>query len=494
MTREEAQAQAKASGKEAPLFAEYAHEPVRFALEVLCLRLCRAQRRILTAIARSNRVAIRSGQKTGKSSAFVIAALWWAASRPRGRVIFTAPVNRQVRDVLWKELRRIVYLRRPDGRTISDVLGVAPALLPSTGMQWPDGREIVGWAADDPNATQGISGPEMLFLVDEGSGVPDPVFEAFEGNTGGGGRILAASNPIENVGWFYEAFHSHAEFWETLHESSEDSPNISGAEEPIPGLATAEWRDMQREKYGVESAWYQNRVLGNFYGATTNTIVGLAALSDSHKRWTKNAEVARTEPLEFGVDVARFGDDDTAIAPRRGPRIFPLETVHGYDGNQVAGKILEVVRRLRRDPDERPIVKIDAAGGYGAGPADILRTHHSDEVIVVEVNAACKSDDEEQYANLRAQLHFGVAQYLKDGGELPPDKKLDVELLAPTYSFDARRRFIVEPKDKIKKRIQRSPDRADAVALVVYAVRSDDRPRNVAGTGSRWESDERGFG
>ena len=495
LSREEAQALAKVSGKTAPLFAEYALEPVRFALEIFCLKLCRAQRRILTAIARKDRVAIRSGQKTGKTTALVIAALWWAATRARGRVVLTATTGHQVRKVLWKELQRIAYLRRPDGRSIVDVLGVTPALQPSTGMQWPDGREIVGWSADDPNAVQGISGPEMLFVIDEGTGVLDPIFEAFEGNTAGGGKILTASNPIENVGWFYEAFHSRSEFWETLHESSEDSPNVTGAEDPIPGLAGREWVAQRREEHGVESAWYQNRVLGNFYGATTNTIVGLTALADSHTRWTAHAGLPRTERLELGVDVARFGDDDTAIAPRRGPRIYELETVHGYDGNQVAGKILEVARRMRRDRDERVVVKIDAAGGYGAGPADILRANHDKELQIVEVNAGTKADDEEHYTNLRAQLHFSVREYLKDGGELPPDKKLDVELLAPTYTFDARGRYLVEPKDKIKKRIQRSPDRADAVALAIYGTRSDDdRPRIVPGTGSRWGSDDRGFG
>lgn len=463
---------------------------------MLGLRLCHAQRRILQAIARGKRVAIRSGQKTGKSTSFVAAALWWAATRLRGRVLFTGPGNAQVRDVLWKELHRIVYDRtnlRRDGRTVADVLEVKPAIMPHTGMQWPDGREIVGFVREGPTATQGFSGPEMLIIIDEGSGVPDPIFEAHEGNTAGGGRILTASNPTSSVGWFFEAFHSQREFWDTIHLSSEDSPNVTGEEPAIPGLAGPEWLAELVEKYGKEHPVYLVRVKGDFATTATNTIIALAMLDASHKRAADNQDQEPEGPLEFGLDVARFGDDNTSIAPRRGKRIYPLVVVHGFDGNAIAGKLLETVRLYRRG-GERPVVKIDGTGGYGSSPADILRHGHAKEVTVVEVNSSTRADDEEEYANLRAQMHFGVAEWLKDGGELPEDKKLDVELLAPTYTFDPRRRRLIEPKDAIKRRIQRSPDRADAVALAIYKAAVGGPATVVKGAGYRWGSDDRGFG
>lgn len=442
---------------------------------MLGLYLCRAQRRILEAIARGTRVIIRSGQKTGKSTSFVAAALWWAATRARGRVLLTAPGYRQVKKVLWKELRRIAFdagNRRPDKQRVVDVLGVHPALDPETGMQWPDGREIVGFAANNAGSTQGFSGPEMLIVIDEGSEVDDDIFEAHEGNTASGGRILAASNPIHNTGWFYEAFHSQREFWEPIHLSSEDSPNVTGEEEHVPGLAMPDFIEKMKKKHGVDSAFYQIRIRGEFAGTATNTVVGLKLVEAACKKWKANLAVVYSEPLEFGVDVARFGDDETTIAPRRGPRIYPLIDVQGADGNTVAGLVLKAVRELRF-PGERPIVKIDGTGGYGSSPIDILRTHHSDEVEVVEVNASSKADDEEKYANLRAQMHFGVAEFLAEGGELPAnDRRLEADLLAPTYQFDARRRFLVEPKAKVKQRLKRSPDRGDAVALAVYKASS----------------------
>lgn len=494
-SREVAKAAAEASGIVAPLFPEYFGRPVEFATEQLGLRLCKAQRKILISCARHKRVAIRSGQKTGKSTAFVAAALWWAATRRRGRVLFTGPGNAQVRDVLWKELRRVCYdtaNTRPDGKTVVQVLGIEPALMPHTGMQWPDGREILGAVRESPTATQGFSGPEVLIIIDEASGVPDDIFAAHEGNTAAGGHILAASNPTSNIGWFYEAFHSQAEFWETHHFKSTETPNVTGEEPAIPGLADSEWVAQQLAKNGPGHPEYEVRVLGNFAGTSISTVIGLALVDEAIERWKKaNADEA-VGVLELGVDVARFGDDDTAIAPRRGRYMYPLEHVNGADGNAVAALVMQVVRRLRRD-ERRVVVKIDCTGGFGSSPADILRANYSNEVTVVEINVSRVSDDEERYTNLRAQLHFGMKQWLAEGGELPPDAKLKVELLAPKYGFDGRHRYKVESKDEIKKRIKRSPDRGDAAQLAVYGV-AVDPPQAINDTKSRWEDDARGYG
>lgn len=467
-TREQAREVAKASGRPTHLFTEFFDDPVGFATRVLKVRLWRQQKRILVAIARKKKVAVTSGQKTGKSTAFVIAALWWACTRPRGRVFLTAPTNGTVKRVLWKELRRIVYLQDEHGAYLSgpDALGAEPALLPSTGMQWPDGREILGGASDTPEATQGFSGPEILIIIDEGTGVEDPIFEAIDGNCAGGGHIAAASNPTKQAGFFFDAFHSKREYWEGISISSEETPNVTGEEEPIPGLADTEFIRTRKAEYGEDSAFYLIRVKGKFAGTASNAIVGLAAVDASRLRAADRTEEP-TEALELGVDVARFGDDESTIAPRRGLVLYPIEALAGFDTVAVAGKVMEVVRARRRD-GEVVVVKIDTSGGYGGGVADLLRSEHEYDVIVVEVNASEAADDPEQYTNRRAQLHFGVAQWLKDGGELPDDRKLEAELLAPTYSFDARGRRKVESKDEIKKRLKRSPDRADAAALAIH--------------------------
>jgi hypothetical protein len=102
--------------------------------------------------------------------------------------------------------------------------------------------------------------------------------------------------------------------------------------------------------------------------------------------------------------------------------------------------------------------------GVGAGVADFLRYRSQVECAAINVATAATV---EEYALLRDQLWFGLQQWLKDGGTIPQDPKLEAELVAPTYAFDVRGRIKVEPKEKIKERLRRSPDRADALALAV---------------------------
>ena len=92
----------------------------------------------------------------------------------------------------------------------------------------------------------------------------------------------------------------------------------------------------------------------------------------------------------------------------------------------------------------------------------------SEEVEAIGINSAESSDSPEEYCNLRAQLHFGCRDWLKAGGTLPGDDRLQAELVAPVSSLDARNRLKVESKDDLRKRLKRSPDRADALQLAVY--------------------------
>ena len=182
--------------------------------------------------------------------------------------------------------------------------------------------------------------------------------------------------------------------------------------------------------------------------------------------------------------MARFGDDETVIQPRRGVVALQPVTVRGADSVDVADKVLEVARDLRRSwwnrrafavdgkphedrAHERAIVKIDVIG-VGSGVYDEPRRHHSDEVEAVEINVSRTSDDSEEFSNLRAQLWFALRDWLASGC-MAPDAMLEGELVAPTaYSFDAQGRQKVMSKDDMKKILHRSPDRADALALAIY--------------------------
>lgn len=444
----------KAAQPSTDRFAAYRHDPVRFCSEVLGFTPWNRQADILEAVRDHPAVAVRSGHKIGKSTAAAATGLWWCATRPRALVIMTSSSYTQVKEILWPEVRRLY-------RTARQPIGGELFKTPDGGLSFDDGRRMFGMSTDETERMGGYSGAELLFLIDEASGVDEAIFEAIEGNRAGGGRVCMYGNPTQPTGTFCDAFGAQAEFWYGLHVSSEETPNVVQGRVVIPGLATREWVDERRRKWGEDDPRYLVRVRGNFPGQAPNSVIGVTVVEDAMARWNGVQAEGR---LEIGVDVARFGDDDSVIQARRGLKAFRPVVVHGQDTVQIAGHALKVARALRRD-GERPRVKVDVIG-VGAGVADQLRQHT--DIEVVDVNVAEASTDEEN-ANLRSQLWFATAQWLKNGGAIPADRALKAELVAPTYKFDARGRQVVEPKDAMKKRLQRSPDRADALALSIYS-------------------------
>ena len=461
------------------LLDRWRDDPVAFAREALGTEPWDRQADILRAVPESPRVAVRSGHKIGKSRAAAILAHWWVATRPGAWVVMTSSSARQVKAILWHEFRLLYTKSRVR-------LGPDPALEPSTGYALADGRRVQGFSTDKPERMAGISGQNVLFILDEASGIPEPIFEAIEGNRAGGARIVMFSNPTQTVGTFYDAFHAKREFWRTFKLSSEDTPNARAGRVIIPGLATAEWVDEKRREWGTESPIYAVRVKGDFPAQGSDVVVALAWLTQAQDIWPTTPTEG---DLAFGVDPARYGDDDSVIAARRGKKILPLQAFTGLDGIQLAGRVVEAVRSLRRTGEPKPQVKIDVIG-VGASCADQLKQHR-DILDVIEVNVS-EAATSENYHRLRDQLWFAAAEWLKEGGALPPDDKLAGELVAPHYGFDAQGRYQVESKDETKKRLKRSPNHADAVCLAIYQARRSLRPLGAHTGGSRRAMD--GFG
>lgn len=428
-------------------------DPVAFCRDALGVGLWNLQADVAQAIASSLRVAVRSGHKVGKTKLAACTAIWWAVTRPRGRVVITAPTFHQVKDLIWQEIASILLGCNLDVP--------APPKDPSTGIRWTDGRYIVGMSTDRPENIAGFSGDQLLFIIDEASGVDEKIFEALRGNMAGGARMLMIGNPTQTSGTFFDSFHDKRDFWRSIHISSEQTPNAISGRDLIPGLAGKAWIDEMRAEWGESSPVYDVRVRGDFPKQGSNAVISLALVEAAMAR---QHDSVYNEGINIGVDVARFGDDDSVIAIVRGSRLVDIATVHGFDTVAVAGKALELARKHRQPGEALPSLKVDTIG-VGGGVADILR-QHTTEVEVHDVNVS-ETATVDGYSKLRDQLWFGLAAWLNTGS-LVHDRKLVAELVAPTYSFDLQGRQKVEPKDKIKERLGRSPDRADSLALAVY--------------------------
>ena len=450
----------KATGTAAdmPPLCEYRDAPEAFMREVLGLELWDGQRAILQAVAFGRRLtAVRSGQKTGKTIVSAALALWWAATRRKAFVLVTSGSSSQLRDTLWREMRQ---LHKRAAEHIGGVLSPDP----DHGGYWSDGRRIVGRTptANEPERFAGYSSPELFIIIDEASRFPVSLFEAARGNLAGGGSLLALANPVRTSGWFYRIFRDRSHEWNRIRQSSRMTPNATGKGTPIPGLATQEFIAELEREYGAESPIVKIRVDGDFAELDENTILTLEQLQQAH-----DAAGFRTGDIVVGLDVARHGNDRSVLLVRDGFDVVRTEATQGKDAIQLANWAIE-----RLEDYQELTLAVDVVG-VGAGVYDVLRERSPERWAVVPFNAGAKPRQRTRFAKRRDEAYWAIREWLADGGRLPRLDALEAELLAHTYETDSQGRIKVVAKDEVKKRLGRSPDYADALAIAIWTQPTD---------------------
>lgn len=213
---------------------------------------------------------------------------------------------------------------------------------------------------------------------------------------------------------------------------------------------------------------YRQEFLCDFSASVDNVLITIDMVSKAANKPLQAADV-RGAVRVIGVDVARFGDDRSAICKREGLWCQDIRVIENLDNMTFAGIVADEINAFRPDA-----VFIDA--GRGEGVIDRLRQmgYH-----VMEVNFGSRAADPTRWANKRTEMWDRTREWLENGGAIPNDSALKGELAAPTYSFDTSGRKVLEPKEKLKERGLRSPDMADALALTFAAPVRPQRTREI---------------
>lgn len=197
----------------------------------------------------------------------------------------------------------------------------------------------------------------------------------------------------------------------------------------------------------------------DFEAENDDQLITTASVVEAQKR---TFATSISDPMILGVDVARFGDDKSVIYPRRGNdgRSMPIEIYSKMDTMQFAARVAAAIVKYKPDG-----VFVDV-GGIGAGVVDRLIQLNFDPIGVnFGGTADGYSPGGTKTANKRSQMWTTMRDALKTGLAIPADTRLEFELLAPNYTYDAQNAILLEKKSDMKKRGIASPDIADALAL-----------------------------
>lgn len=419
--------------------AKIRKDPVFFVEEVLKSPLWEKQREILEAVRDNREVAIRSCHASGKSYVSGRIVHWWLNSHTDSVVITTAPTFRQVKEVLWREIRGSV-----SGKNIYPRNAVL-----DTHINISDRWFALGLSTDKPDQFQGFHSPHLMVLVDEASGIQPEIEEAIDGLTPE--KIVRIGQPLSNVGRFADCFRIAP--IKKMQISAFDTPNVKEGRRVVPGLITREDVESFKVRYGEDSNVYKVRVLGEFPAQETDSLI---SVDDIAKAIEREASVPAHFEKKLGVDVARFGDDRSVLLVRQMEKVIRKEILASLDTMQITGQVLKIAKE---EGIKAPNIFVDVIG-IGAGVVDRL---HEQAWNVTAVNVSESPEDKESYSNLRAELY---AKHLKEWiktGDLPDDDFY--ELANIKYKFNSKGQLQIESKEEMKKRGLDSPDVADALML-----------------------------
>ena len=450
-------------------------EPVQFARDVLGVTLWSKQEEVLRAVMEERRVAVKSGNGLGKDFTAAVALLWYLHAHDPGIVLSTAPTFRQVRHVLWRQIRTL------HRRAVQELGG----RMLDTRWELADDRYALGLSADEAERFQGFHSENMLVVVDEAEGIEDEIYEAIDAvMTSENVKLLLIGNPTRPSGPFYRAFHDEKGIYRPITISALESPNVVNRKIEIAGLTTANWVEERRAIWGEASDMYQSRVLGEFPRLGEDVLIAMEDIDeavedggilrqaqDERRVLVQDERTAAADwsgmflprggtasgPVVIGMDVARFGRSRTVLVVRRGDVV---EDVRVFSGINTMAGVGQVIAALREYGPAQ--VNVDEVG-VGGGVVDRLKEQG---YTVRGMAGGGKPERDLTCGNRRAEGYRMLERRFSERRiRIPRDVELIKELAGLRYKYNSQGRMLIESKGKTRSRGLASPDKADALML-----------------------------
>jgi hypothetical protein len=390
--------------------------------------------------------------------------LWAISTFPDTRGVVTANTDLQLRTKTWAELAKWhgMFIARHLFTLTATSLYIANDA--DRAKQWR--IDQVPWSAEKTEAFAGMhnQGKRIVVVFDEASNIHDNIWTVTRGAlTDAKTQILwmRYGNPTRTSGEFFKQCNRTPKAGEAHHVSRVDSRRVSFTNK----RQIQAWID----EYGEDSDFVRVRVKGMFPRSGYDNFIAPGLLVEARKRRIEFERV-RIYQKVLSIDPARFGDDFTVISLRQGARLWWQVAMAGFDGPDVAGRVLEIVRRAGKVKDnslpigDSPIscIAYDAVGNGADLDAMLRRANLPMPLIPVTWGNPAK--DDKQYFNQRSEAWGRMRDWLETA-QVPDDDDLSDQCTSLQYGYDGKLRIQLETKKDAKKRGVKSPDRADSLAL-----------------------------
>lgn len=444
------------------LIKRYRNNPILFVREVCKAEPEIEQIQMLDSVNKNKMTAVKSGHGIGKTTTLAWTILWFMFTRPFPKIPCTAPTMHQLRDILWAEISKWLY-QSPILQQFFEWT-VERLTLRTQEEKW----FAVARTATKPDAMQGFHSESLLFVVDEASGVDNKIFEPILGAlTGEETRFIMVGNPTKTEGFFYDAFTKNRNMFNCITLNAENSNRVS--KDFVSAIIAL---------YGKDSDPYRVRVAGEFPKSQPDTFISLELIERAinNYRYKEHPKDDMLVNIHLGVDVARFGNDESVIyltKEYKGGLYLSViqEVVYKNTTVELTGRTKAIVRQLNAQYPKFVVnINVDG-GGVGAGVVDELESDHSDlkyKVIEQTFGGQGGTLNEEpiKYSNNTGLLWGNVRRLLlMEKLWLAEDNTLIKQLSTRKYSVDEDGNIRLERKSEMKKRNEESPDRADSLSL-----------------------------
>lgn len=415
------------------------------------------------------RFSTASGHGIGKSALVSWLIKFISDTRPFSKGVVTANTSEQLRTKTWSELGK--WNEMSLTAHLWDYLGGRGNMSLSRRDPKFKGNwrcDALTARAENAESFQGLHAANSTpyFIFDEASGIEDPIWAArFGGATDGEPMSFDFGNPTRNSGYFFE--NCVGKFAHRYKVRCIDSRSVYITNKPL----IKEWQD----DYGEDSDWFKVKVRGVFPSSGSTEFIGRSAVDEACRR---PLPVHNQAPLIIGVDVARYGSDDTVIYPRLGDdaRSFAYRRYNGLSTTQVVGKIIEVIDEFGKLGKKPSGLFIDG-GMYGASVCDILKQLGYNPVEVNFGHAASDKRYKYRCDEMWGKLRDNLSRIC-----LPNDLALTQQLTQRQYGYlENSGKMRLETKQDMKDRGISSPDIADSLALTYAAIVNYDIPGMAGG-------------